>query len=255
MCGTDTYSSDDVAINLNSHSWASCSHHILTLTTSSRIDDVTLVSVTGVMVDAAQRALQRSMKNLSFAKTLLFASEPPSALDARVEWIAIPPMNLREYSRFILQDLHRHIHTSHVLIVQADGFVINPERWDPAWLGYDYIGAPWPEEVMAGPYRIRLKNRVGNGGFSLRSRRLLELSAPIDLSTLRFPTRNEDMIICHVLHDYLTVQGIRFADTETAARFSIESDKSSFGQTLTTSFGFHGRDYLARLSEMQPTTS
>lgn len=98
-------------------------------------------------------------------------------------------MDIREYSRFVLQDLHTYIETSHVLIVQADGFVLNPGLWNPGWLDYDYVGAPWPETLRVGKYVIPLANRVGNGGFSLRSRRLLKMTAPIDLSTLRFPTR------------------------------------------------------------------
>ena len=35
---------------------------------------------------------------------------------------------------------------------------------------YDYIGAPWPNNFV---------NRVGNGGFSLRSKKFLELTAKI----------------------------------------------------------------------------
>lgn len=68
--------------------------------------------------------------------------------------------------------------------------------------------------------------------------------APIDLTTLRYPTRNEDMIICHLLHDYLVERGMRFADLETAAAFSIENPKATFGQTLDTAFGFHGLRFL-----------
>ena len=39
--------------------------------------------------------------------------------------------------------------------------------WDPKFLNYDYIGALWPH------YK---ENQVGNGGFSLRSKKLLESS-------------------------------------------------------------------------------
>ncbi len=176
---------------------------------------------------------------------MLIASQPPAIPDPRIDFIRIHEMDIREYSRFVLQDLHTYIETSHVLIVQADGFVLNPGLWNPGWLDYDYVGAPWPETLRVGKYVIPLANRVGNGGFSLRSRRLLKMTAPIDLSTLRFPTRAEDVITCHLLFDYLTQYGIRFADLNTAASFAIESRKATLGHTLDTSFGFHGREFLA----------
>jgi hypothetical protein len=154
-------------------------------------------------------------------------------------------MNYSGYSRFMLKELHSYITTSHALIVQADGYVINPDRWNPDWLQLDYIGAPFPPYINTSKYSIELKNRVGNGGFSLRSRRILQLVSPIQLETLRYPTVNEDMIICHLLHDYLVSKGIRFADIETAADFSI--DERPFGRTLATTFGFHGKHNLLEL--------
>ncbi len=153
-------------------------------------------------------------------------------------------MSLHNYSTFMLKDLHLYIETSHCLVVQADGYVTNPERWNPGWLAYDYIGAPWPPNMGAGKVIIPLKNRVGNGGFSLRSRKLLKAVAPIHLGTMRYPTHAEDMIISHLLYDYLVAQGIRFADMETAARFAIEHPDVTLGQTLETVFGFHGRFLL-----------
>ena len=56
-----------------------------------------------------------------------------------------------------------------MLLIQWDGYVVNPEAWDPAFLGCDYLGAKW--------YWHDDGMRVGNGGFSLRSRRLLDALA------------------------------------------------------------------------------
>jgi hypothetical protein len=78
-----------------------------------------------------------------------------------------------------------------VLLVQWDGYVCNPDAWDPAFLDCDYIGAKWfwHNDAM----------RVGNGGFSLRSRRLLEaLQDPrIALSVV------EDETICRTFRPLL----------------------------------------------------
>lgn len=124
------------------------------------LDRVTIVSVTGVNVDDAHEAIRRSLVGLPVKWALLIASEAPSQLDPRIEGISIPPMSRQDYSRFMLQDLHRYIETSHALIIQADGFVLNPLRWNPAWLEWDYIGAPWREQLRVGP--ISSHSRIGS---------------------------------------------------------------------------------------------
>ena len=137
---------------------------VLTLPGGGRValPDVTLVAVSDVALAATARALAISQAGLRFAESLLLTSrEPPPGLCATLR--TIEPITSREaYSRFMLRDLHRHIATSHALCVQWDGYVLDPARWDREFLEYDYIGAPWPHFGDA--------MRVGNGGFSLRSR-------------------------------------------------------------------------------------
>lgn len=213
------------------------------------LEDVTLISVAGVQIDESQAALQKCMSGMTFGRVMLLAPEPPASPDPRIEYRRVPPMTLHGYNVFMLKQLVHHIDTRHVLSVHPDGYVLNPERWDPDWLNFDYVGAPWPERLYypkAGGY-LDPANRVGNSGFCLRSRRLLELVEPIDLSTLRFVSKADDAITCILLYDYLTQKGMRFADIESAARFSIEDPKATFGQTLDTVFGFHGKHFLAEL--------
>lgn len=187
------------------------------------------------------------MESLRFGNAILLSVSPPADPDSRIEWRQIPPMTKLDYSRFVLKELHHHIATPHALIVQADGFVLRPDLWEDGWLQFDYIGAPWPPQLRVGKYVLEPCCRVGNGGFSLRSKRLLEMTSPIDMSTLHFPSVSEDLVICHVLHDYLTGRGIRFADIDTAARFAIEAPVSSTHR-LGECFGFHGRRHLAGLT-------
>ena len=93
---------------------------------------------------------------------------------------------------------------------------------------YDYIGAPWSEGATPPD------QRVGNGGFSIRSRRLLEALRDPELDY--DPTRGEDQLICHTLRPVLEARhGIRFAPLDIAQRFSFERD----GPVHPT-FGFHG---------------
>jgi hypothetical protein len=77
----------------------------------------------------------------------------------------------------MLSDLFKYIETTHLLNIQWDGFVVRPSAWDPEFLKYDYIGAPWkvhPHHHWPPFPDVTENNRVGNGGFSLRSKKLME---------------------------------------------------------------------------------
>lgn len=133
-----------------------------------------------------------------------------------------------EYSKFIIKETYKHINTSHVLIFQHDGFIHNYKAWDDAWLQYDYIGAPWW-------YNDGMD--VGNGGFSLRSKRLMEVIANDPILTELHP---EDHAICRVYRKYLEkTYDIKFAPLEIAEKFSFEGYMQP-NKTLTDQFGVHG---------------
>jgi len=97
-----------------------------------------------------------------------------------------------------------------------------------------------------GTIPLHLRNTVGNGGFSLRSKRLLDLTRTVPFDQLRLPTKVEDVLICHFLFDALVTRAIKFASQSLAARFSIEAKLDRFGQSLDNVFGFHGKDWLPR---------
>jgi Protein of unknown function (DUF5672) len=154
-----------------------------------------------------------------------------------------------DYSGFIMKRLVEHVETSHVLVTQWDGYVVRPEAWRDEFLNWDYIGAVWRQgDKTFG---------VGNGGFSLRSRRLLNA-----LRDDRFRlTQNEDQDICGHFRPVLEGEfGIRFADEALADAFSFETDPRPWlsGQPV---FGFHGifnlfltepQDEIADVAEQLP---
>jgi tetratricopeptide (TPR) repeat protein len=175
----------------------------------------------------AVRALAKSRAGIRFARTVLLTDALPAGVTAPVDVdvVPIPAIATRdEYSDFVLKSLLPHIATSHVLLVQWDGYVANPAAWDPAFLDCDYIGAKWfwHDDGM----------RVGNGGFSLRSRRLL-----VALQDPRIERVGaEDTTICRAFRRLLEREhGIRFADEALADRFSFEA-----AYPIGMPFGFHG---------------
>ena len=118
--------------------------------------------------------------------------------------------------------MRQYVAGTHVLIIQWDSFILHPELWTHDFLQYDYIGAVWPHHP---------DTPVGNGGFSLRSVKLLEALESPAISR-RHP---EDFCICvdnkaHLENEF----GIQFAPTNIAEQFSVERSD------WHPAFGFHG---------------
>lgn len=192
------------------------------------LPDVTLCCVDTRSVPQALYALRQCMARARFGRVLFLGPEPESRHGEPpegIDWVTIPALTgIQDYNRIVLKDLAAHIHTSHVLIVQWDGFITHPDMWRPDFLSADYIGPPW--------YHGGHPGMVGNGGFSLRSKRLLDTLA--SLKNLD-ATEPEDMVICVQRRGELEREhGIRFASLEMAQDFGRE-----YGP-YRSSFGFHG---------------
>ena len=209
-----------------------------------KLPDVTLLSATSTEVDAAQVSMRISLHNIQFGAAKLLCAEEPKQKYPDIEYISIPPLkSVDSYNRLIFQDLHKYFRTSHCLIVQADSFVINSSLWTNEFLKYDYIGGPWPDKIEINPNLVLdlKKNPVGNGGFSLRSRKLVEVTSKINFKSLNFPMKAEDVIICYYLYQKMVESGIRFAPPKLAAQFSMENIDHLYGQDENTVFGFNGK--------------
>lgn len=195
------------------------------------LDQVTLAAVTSVNVVATVAALERCMAQVEFGAVKLITDRVPEALPDGVEWVRIPPLaSSSAYSDFILERLADHVATSHCLLVQWDGHVIQGDRWRSEFLEYDYVGAAWPQFADG--------HDVGNGGFSLRSRALLEACRSPDFC----PSHPEDLAIGRHNRAWLEAQGLRFAPADLADTFSAERRGDP-----ATSFGYHGIWHMPRV--------
>lgn len=192
-----------------------------------RLPDVTLCAAASVNVVATVAALNRCMDKIEFGACRLFTDADAAALDLDEKVHVVPIDRLtsaQAYSRFLLKGLLPHVGTNHCLIVQWDGFVLDQNRWESEFLSCDYIGAPWPQ--------FRDAHVVGNGGFSLRSRRLLEACTD-EAFVVEHP---EDVAIARTNRDMLERKyGLRFAKPALAERFSFERSPRK-----QPTFGFHG---------------
>lgn len=188
------------------------------------LPQVTLCAATSVNVKATVRALEVSLAEIDFAACKLFTDAPVQSHHPAIEVVSIERLSSSQaYSHFLLSQLVDHIRTSHCLVAQWDGHVLDANRWRPEFFEYDYIGASWPHFVDG--------HDVGNGGFSLRSRRLMEKCR----DALFSPAHPEDVAIGRTNRRWLEEMGMRFASREVADLFSVERTGD-----LEMSFGYHG---------------
>lgn len=206
---------------------------------------------------ALNRTIETLKDKVDITKVYWFSDIPFSGdCNYPVVWVKIPKFTdfQKQYS-FITLKLCPHICTEDFnLIIHSDGYAVNPDAWTDEFLEYDYIGATWDTGM------------VGNGGFTLRSRKLynslITRDIPYDTESYFdynsefniFTTQDgvtkvpEDAIICLVWRDILEKEDdIKFAPYEIADRWSVEnhSEISPWSGKpnpwLGKSLGFHGK--------------
>lgn len=177
----------------------------------------------------------------NFGAVKLLTSLPTDHPDA----IQIPPLRSHvAYSVFMLKRAVRYVDTQHFLVVQHDGWILNPDAWCPGWLDCDYIG---PLFI----HRHHITDRsVGSGGFSLRSRALM---AWVDSKTpplkddseeavqlvQRQVAAYEDGVISMNLRRQAEAAGFCYASPMEAAAFA-QGGQNDPTYHVSRPFGFHG---------------
>lgn len=218
------------------------------------VPQITVVSATAFKINQHAAAIERTLSVLPVpAQGLLISNERPT-IPFSGDWQPIPKLWIRrnrwtreEYSKFMLFGLPHYIQTNHAITVQWDGFGVNANRWQDEFLDYDYIGAPWPAWMNIG--------RVGNGGFSMRSKRWIDFAA----TTLKAPFESsgvngsEDCYSCTRFRAAYEAAGFKIAPVEMAMRWSLEHPIEEYPRwTGPGSFGFHGFFHVSNLANQLP---
>jgi len=188
------------------------------------LNNVSLICVDCSRHAEALAAIRKSMAECDFA-AVKFLTDRQFYFEG-IEVVLIPSIRSKEeYSHFIIKELYKYFDTEFCLVIQHDGYVLNGKSWQPEFLKYDYVGAPW--------LYTDGKN-VGNGGFSLRSRLLQIFLANDEFIKATDP---EDQAIGRLYRDYLIkTYGIKFAPEDLADQFAYE-----LRTPIYDTFGFHGR--------------
>jgi Protein of unknown function (DUF5672) len=198
---------------------------------------ITVVALTACNIDEHAYAIDTTVRAIPQAKRLLISPVPPDCYPYDGEWRQLEQTVLAPWhTDYALRKLGAEIKTDIAVTVHHDGYVINPERWTDEFLDYDYIGAPWGiNNVGEG------QPRVGNGAFSLRSKKWLDLGAVFaEKYGLPSGAFNEDVLSCHTWRQYFIAEGCKIAPLELAMRWSHEhqmADKPDWDRSQ--SFGFH----------------
>jgi Protein of unknown function (DUF5672) len=182
--------------------------------------DISLVIVDNFCHNLAKFSIEQTLQHIDCRKVLTFSDRE---IISGATLVPIKKsISMVDYAQVMLKHLWLHVDTEHILIVQWDGMAVDRDQWDDEYLKYDYIGSPWGDGL------------IGNGGFSLRSRKLLDCLRDNQIQITSDTGQDEDIIICKHYRSNLEKQGIKFAPTELANKFSIEHQHT--GDT----FGFHG---------------
>ena len=223
--------------------------------TKKKLTNVDLISINCVDPYQSAAAINYCQKFFDFGKSILVTHQDIDVYDTELH--LIDKLDWNRYNDCVLK-LIDHSDNDYVMLIQDDGHIVNPNLWDDEYLEYDYIGAPWPYEeswidlqLKEQQHYIRKnfpKNRVGNGGFCIRSRKFLEFSAQYNSCE----GLGEDTFLCTRKYEEALEYGIKFAPFELAAKFSYENPCIEFGTSWnqqmifdkSNHFGWHGKNFL-----------
>lgn len=193
-----------------------------------QLKNITILSYNCVNPIQSIKALLYSSKEIDFAEMVLVSNQKPDRLPSNIKFVKTELKSYLDGSRFTYIELPDIIKTDYYLGIHDDGFVINPHLWSEQFLEYDYIGAPWKWEGR--------RNRVGNGGFVLKSNKFIQLTR-----NLKFMNQCDDGELTNTYYDYFIEHGCRYAPVEVAMKFSLESNIPECELNLNNCFGFHGK--------------
>lgn len=208
-----------------------------------QLKNITLVSMSSVDIQQTVKSIEKSCIDVEYGGVKLISHERPDYLPDYVEFCLIDRISsIDQYSYNMIYKLEDYIDTDFALVIQSDGYVINTNSWRDEFLNYDYIGAPFALPNDEFSYRDVDGNifRVGNGGFSLRSKKLISLPNKIGLEWKPFHGfYNEDGFICAMNRHIYEDNGCKFAPIDVAKYFSHEAEIPETQGIIP--FGFHGK--------------
>ena len=191
------------------------------------LPNVTLVATETRRHELARRTLLDAVSKINFGGVVISTNDPARIPIPGARYLDIPDWPTKnDCEKWHSWDGPKAATTSHVLLMEWDSGIWDTSVWRDEFLDYDFIGAPWPHEKL----------QVGNGGFSLRSKRLSDFIAD---NRDRFPETFTDVGLCRTHRPELeAVGGFKWAPSALAYAFSHEIECPGLHYT-GGHFGFH----------------
>ncbi len=183
------------------------------------INDVDLICIdTRQDVSGSITAIETCLKYFAFKTVKLITNR-----DIGYKYQHLIPhdtiRSISDYSKFCVYDLWKYIDGTHCLIVQYDGYILNPSAWTDEWLNLDYIGAN--------------NGAGGNGGFSLRSKKFCKYVSEFYIAEGKNRFHPEDNAYASWNKQKFILDGIKFGSLQQMNVFSKEHG------VWIKQFGFH----------------
>lgn len=208
------------------------------------LKDVTLLSynTNPDRMDGTILALQKCCENFGFYQVKLICDKKPDNLPKNIIWEYAPHINnINDFNQYMFSELDKHVESSHMLFVHDHAYILSANTWDDNWLKWDFCGAPWrymPDAYICHDTGEHV--RVGNGGFSLRSKFLLGIPKKynIPLTHENFYYNEDGNVAVYNRVKFLKL-GVKYMPLEESCKFSYENPvpENNYGNMKT--FGFH----------------
>lgn len=180
------------------------------------------------------QAMHHCQEFFKFAGSILVCGVAPHGLTENDRIHLVQESGYAAAQQFEAVEIGNFVETDHAFYVSHDGYIRNPDAWNPLWLTYDFIGSPWPPDIVNHP-----KYRVGNNGFCLQSRKFMDACS--ESAFLYSNTIPSDVFICqHMRPLFEQTRQMRYAPIEVAADFGWELNIPEFPNGRPDAFGFHG---------------
>jgi hypothetical protein len=189
---------------------------------------ITLVIVETMLHDLAREAARDCLRHADYGEVLVFSDrriDIPGAVHSLVgDDVAVDHHSTVKF--FLYGSWIERVKTPFVQFLHWDSWIVDPAMWTPAFLDYDYIGAPWWHTDGC---------NVGCGAFALRSVALMRFLAA---NQERYPyVHPEDDILCRRYRPSLQQAGFTWAPENLALQFCFECTRTDTGSGRH--FGFH----------------
>ena len=214
--------------------------------------------------DYIEMAIRETWQQFGFIKTVVIVNHVTPRIEQFQlqfpDWIKIDVCadlisgDVYSMCRDCIGKLHQRVDTDYIMYVHPDGWALRPGLEE--FIGkYDYIGAPWipNREDWITKILLRKRSTVGNGGFSLRSRKMFEIGAWYYHRRYKLIPNcyllHEDIYFTNLLPSYekLYRDTIRIAPMQIAAEFSLEYHFELYEEIGKKPLGFHSWQAFSRL--------